>query len=705
MLTIDFETRSRVDLKKCGTSVYARHPSTEIMCLAWAMHMDDVKVWKPGDDPKDLIYASYVATRVEAHNAFFERLIWHHICHTRLGWPDVDFEKWRCSLAACSRLALPRSLDGAGVAVGVEIRKDDAGKKIMQRLCKPKKPSKKDPSEWDNDPTKFERLYSYCARDVESERAISEAIRPLTSSELKVWQLDQRINLRGIAVDRIAIENAIEVVEAVGEENNKRIAVLTNDSVKSTNQVKAICDWIEQASGERPDSLAKGSIESLLEREDISPNVRSVLELRLRSAKASVKKLKAMLDRCDDDNRIRGNLVYHGASTGRWAGAGIQIQNFTRGTLSEFETDLVHRMLPASDADLLEMLFGDALESISGSLRSMVVSEPGKRLLVCDFAQIEARVLAWLAGQDDLLADFKANKDVYVAMASRIYETPENEINKSQRFFGKTAVLGLGYGMGAKAFKNWVNVNKVDCELAFAKRVVKIYRDANDKIKSLWRDVGTACIRAIETQQPHRVGRLEMSCDSDWLRITLPSKRQLHYREPHLVEVIAPWSEGHEGDIIADEDAKQQIEDLGVELGDRTTDRWTGCSVPKGVITALRKIAKTDLEKKEPQYIKQIQFYGVASTTRKWGKERTYGAKLVENIVQAVARDFLVEAMFRVERAGYPIVATIHDEIMSERENGEGSLEEFESLMRKIPKWGRGCPIEVEGFESGRYRK
>ena len=727
MITIDFETRSRVNIKKCGTSVYARHPSTEVLCLAYAMRDGNVRLWKPGDPkPEALLDAvSWGIEPIEAHNVFFERNIWRWICHERMGWPDVKFDQWRCSMAACCRLTFPRSLEGAGAAIGTKQQKDDAGHKIMLRLSKPKKPSKADPSEWDNDPAKFQKLYEYCRQDVTAEAEISRSIEPLTNSELKVWQLDQRINLRGLAVDRAALKNALAIVEQTYKDCCQSIVALTREGIgtpkegviSTPKQVAAIRDWIEFRVGEKPENLSAETVSVWLNRDDIPFPVRRILEIRQEASKASTAKLKSMLARCDDDGRVRGNLVYHGATTGRWAGSGIQIQNYPRGTLSSDEIELVHRLLPSYNGRVLDLLLGPPIDCISSSLRSMVRAEEGNRLLVCDFASIEARVLAWIAGQDDLLATFAAGGDVYKAMASKIYDVDESEVEKTQRHVGKTAILGLGYGMGWRAFVDTCHrMAGVVIDNSMSKRVVKIYRGSNDRIKELWGSVGSACIRAIETQQPHRVGRLEITCDNDWLRIKLPSGRQLHYRHPHLVEVIAPWSKGNTGTIYGPQTLLPQLEQLGIEVGsDHTTgwatrhpcdEGWLDCSVPIGVNQILANLGiKAQLKKKEPKYIKQIQFMGVDSLSRKWTTQRTYGAKLVENIVQAIARDFLCEAMFRCEREGYPIVATVHDEIICERKVGEGSLGEFESVMRTIPKWGRGCPIEVEGFEAERYRK
>jgi DNA polymerase bacteriophage-type len=239
-----------------------------------------------------------------------------------------------------------------------------------------------------------------------------------------------------------------------------------------------------------------------------------------------------------------------------------------------------------------------------------------------------------------------------------------------------------------------------------AHQVVKVYRSVNDQIAALWGQVERAAVEAIQTGEVQKVGLLQFESNPDWLKIRLPSGRHLHYRKPRLVEVIAPWSTGYSADIIAGPHQEEFLLSIGVGLGERNVDVLVGCRVPATALRTVKECFKTKrVEKKPPRRIHQIEFDSVNSVTRKWGPSRTYGAKLVENIVQAVSRDFLVAAMYRVENSGYPVVGSVHDEILSEVPDGFGSLEHFEELMRAVPSWGTGCPIDVEGFESRRYRK
>lgn len=712
----DFETRSRVDLRKCGSSVYARHESTEVLCLAWTVNGGDVQLWVPGDpDPVALFNEIEKGTLVCPHNAMFERQIWRHICHERFGWPDVQFKQWRCSAAACSRLTLPRSLEGAGAALGLAVQKDDAGHRLMLKMCKPRRETKNNKAEWHETPEDLQKLYRYCERDVETQALLSETAGQLTASELKVWQLDQRINLRGIPVDRKGIRNALAIVEAVHTNCCEQIEKLTDGTVKTPKQVAAIRSWLLEKQGLVLPNLAAETVKNALASE-LPPAARELLELRQMAGKASTAKLQAFLSRCDEDGRVRNNLMYHGAATGRWSGYGVQIQNFPRGILNRFEIGLIHELLPDRNPRVLDMLLASPMDCISSSLRSFIQAEPDKRLMVCDFASIEARVLAWIAGQHDLVQVFREGGDVYKVLAGDIYGITPDEVTKTQRQVGKIGALALQYGMGPKKFVLACKVmGGVKITRKFAKQVVETYRKSNDRIKSFWGELNTAAIRAIQLNQPHRVGRLEIDSDGEWLTIQLPSGRKLHYREPELVEVRAPWSEGFEGAIQFDEKQTEDridkilnaLEELDVDVSDVGRDRIEVKRIPKESTPGVRRLRLPweDLHELEPKYIEQIQYKSVNSVTRKWGHNRTYGGKICENATQAIARDFLVEAMLRVEHAGYEIIGTVHDEIIAEIPYGFGSQAEFDRIMCQVPMWGAGCPINVDGYEAERYRK
>lgn len=703
-ITIDFETRSRVDIRKTGASRYARDESTEVLCLAYSS-FGEIKLWKPGDpDPYDLFKAIESGQLIEAHNVGFERDVWLHVCVKSMGWPPIPEEQWRCSMAACCRLALPRSLGQAADALKLKVTKDAAGSRVMLQLCKPRKATKNDPSEWDNTPSKFQRLYEYCIQDVLTEQAISQSIPGLTAFELSVWQLDQRTNNRGIQIDVSAIEHALACVDLALSVAKAELSQITNGSVGSPNETSRLLKWVRGQGVDMKD-LTKQTVSELLATEDLPTPVRRTLQIRQSTSRSSTAKLRSMLDRCDEDGRIRGNLVYHGASTGRWAGSGVQIHNFPRGSLSLSEIDLVHKVLPLRDIDGIDCLLGPPMDVISSALRSFLISAPGHRLLVGDFAQIEARVAAWLVGETELLEGFRSGEDVYKPMAAKIYSKPVEDVTKNERQLGKVAVLGCQYGLGVKGFQSSVKTQAgMTVTNQFAKQAVATYRSANPKIKEIWRNLNLNAVNVVLTGKERSLNGLTIRKSNKTLQIELPSGRSLHYWYPSLKTVRAPWSIGFGGELVLENHIA--AEEVGVEILEVLSNDRYRCRVPGEVYKWVTANAvEYDLTPLEPQYIDQIEYYSVHSQSRKWIPTRTYGGMLFENIVQAIARDFLAEAMLRLDKAGYASIGTVHDEVICEMPEGVGSLKEFDKLLREVPAWGEGCPIDTEVFESGRYRK
>lgn len=697
MIHIDFETRSKADLRKTGSHRYAADPSTELMCMAYNLtgKVGDTQLWTPGSlCPPALANMINQGEPVCAHNAAFERAIWEQVCVEKLGWDYIAPEQWRCTLAGCSRQGLPRSLDTAGAVLGIDCPKDKEGHRIMMQLCKPDKNG-----EWVTSTDKMLGLYEYCKRDVDAEIAIYNALEPMPESELRIWQLDQEINFRGLRID---VDSATKFLEAVKDYRvnlQTELRKLTEGAVETGKQVTAMRKWLANRGVRLPD-LRKATVEDAIA-SDIDSDSRRALEIRLQLSAASTGKLEAMILRSESDSRLRGNLVYHGASTGRWAGTGLQVQNFPRGSFSQTEVEIAREVLPYG-AEGLQLMFENPIEVAKSSLRSMITAEPGHSLFVCDYASIEARDLAWICRQDDLVQDFRNGDDVYVSMAASIYNCERSEVTKDQRLVGKIAILGLGYGMGAKTFKMTCSSWGVPCKFGFARKVVQAYRAKHDKIKKFWTDINEACTYSVLHHKQISINRLTIEADDEWMRITLPSGRQLMYAEPTVEEVEAPWSKGHTGNIRWEGDEDDLFEG-NVVWEESHGNLYSECKFYDTNWLQKHLHLTDSVEEMEPQMIPQLQYKSVVGQGRKWRPTRTYGGKLTENIVQAIARDFLAEAMLRVKDE-YPIVATIHDEIVSEAEDHK-SLEDFERLMEVVPSWGEGCPIAVEGYKAKRYRK
>ena len=345
-LTIDFESRSRCDIRACGPWVYAEHPSTEILCLAAKVDNDPPGIYVTedfglfsrsilqyvSDDIVDLIEKVDI---IEAHNAEFETAMWHHICHRRWGWPDLPLEKMRCSAAKAATCALPRDLDGACRALGLPVQKDRAGHALMMKMCKPRKPTKNNPNEWVEDAESLIRLFRYCLQDVEAEHALSEALPDLSEQELAVWRLDQKINRRGVYVDMPAVDGMIAMTEEWKAMLIDEIIALSDGVVTSGSQIARILDVLGQE-GMDAEDLTKGTVLEMLAG-DLSPKARRMLEIRQSLGKSSVSKYRALRSSVNSDSRARGLLMYHAASTGRWGGKRFQPQNLPRECVADVD--------------------------------------------------------------------------------------------------------------------------------------------------------------------------------------------------------------------------------------------------------------------------------------------------------------------------------------------------------------------------------
>ena len=684
LATIDFETKSKCDIKKAGGWRYSEDPSTDVLCLKFKLPDREMGLWTPvfdslEDDPMGPLNPLFDWIKngglVEAHNSGFEEAIWQNVMHKKYNAPLVRPSQWRCSASKASALALPRSLEEVGKALGLPIEKDMEGRRLMLKMSKPRKPLKKekeeilknpdvslrddgltfyhDPSDhefnlWHESPKDFIRLFDYCHRDVETEELASASMFDLSPDELKIWQLDQEINRRGIFCDAPLIKKSLEFIEIYSEVLTKELQEVTKGEIQTSGHLKKILTWLEDE-GIFMDGLAKAKIEEALKWDFLSPEARRVLEIRQALALTSPKKLKAMLAMAGvDDSRIRGALLYHGASTGRWSGRGIQPQNLPRGTVKDVETCILD--LEKMSYETFAEKYPDVLGAISSCIRGMLCAPKGKKLVCADFSSIESRALFWLAEDLDGLEIYNTHGKVYEAMASEIYNIPMESVKKGsfERQLGKQAVLGCGYQMGWKTFITTCEGYGIEITAKQSKMAVDAYRNKFWRVKAFWYEAERCAIEAV--LKPGKViqnGKVFWKKVGDFLFCKLPSGRKIAYKDPQIKRGETPWGE------------------------------------PKDLLT----------------------FMGVDSKIRKWTRQKTYGGKLVENITQAVARDFMAEAMLRVEDAGYEIILTVHDELLAETDEGFGSLEEFETIMAQRPSWGLDCPIEVEGWEGKRFKK
>lgn len=667
----DFETYSEIDVRKVGAYQYAKHPSTEVLMLAYKLPRQNTKLWrawKKEPFPQELIDAINAEYVLEAHNVPFERWVWKFQLHDKLGVPMP--KRFLDTMATCAYRSLPLSLDDVGRVLQLDVQKDKEGKQLIQKLSKPRKPTKKDPSRRCLDPDLLEKFGQYCIRDVDAEYSLYQAIGDLPSDEYAVWVMDQRINSRGVTIDVEAVDSAVVVVEEATERLLKKLNEVTKGKVQTGKQVEKLIEWCSANGWDMPNMKAN-EVQDALTEEHLPEEVKSVLQIRQALSKSSTSKLAAFKNCTDtDDNKVRGLLQYHGASTGRWAGRLVQPQNFPRGNVkSKMETMIA--AVKTRDVDLIEMLFSTpAVNVVASSLRGMIVASPGRKLYVADFSAIEARVVMWLAQQWDAVDAFhaydrKEGPDIYCFMASKIYQRPVNkDDDPDERQLGKVTILGCGYQMSGNKLRIQAGqAYGIELTEETANMLVKTYRESYKEVVNLWRGLEDAAIHAVEhkTKTTFRDVSFERVVDDSgtWLTMILPNGRRLWYRSPGLQEVTIPYKDKETGeDKVFTKDA--------------------------------------------------LFYYGKdAKHQGRWGKIFTYGGMLTENAVQAIARDIMVAAMRRVEKAGFEIILSVHDELICEKDDdGVDRLDQFVDLM-KGPNdlWFQHCPVSAEGWSGYRYKK
>ncbi len=633
-VSIDFETRSAVDLRKTGVYKYAADQSTDIWCMAYkAPWSDDVLVWQPGDAVdthlEDWIIAGGL---LSAWNANFERTIWNNIMVGRYQWPATKIKQWRCTMAQASAMGLPRALGQAAAVLGVEEQKDKTGAALMLRMARPRKVNADGSYTWWNTKDKVDALVAYCRQDVRTELSVAETLNAVPDSERRLYQLDQRINDRGVKVDIDLIDRVSKLANDASENIDAEMKRLTNGQVKAATNAMDLTAWL-RGYELNVNSVDKQTVTRLLAMDGLHPIIKQVLRLRQDGAKSSTAKYDAMVNAANADDRMRGLLMYHGAATGRWSGRLVQPQNFPRPQKKQDELDEIIAKLKA-DQDVSEHGAGTVLAS--DLLRSMLIADDGHRLMFADYSAIEARVLAWVAGQNDLVETFRKGGDVYKEMASAIYNVGVESVTDGQRQVGKMAILGCGYGMGGKRFAEQCATMGIKVGEDEAKRIVSVYREKNNRIAQYWRDVEQDFVDMVKGAG--RVGSVELP---------LPSGRSLTYHNPRIIQRETPWG-------------------------------------------AMRDTAQVDT---------------LNSVTRQWVSQIIWGGLLTENVVQATARDMMATAMMALEIKGYPVILSVHDEIICEVPDDFGSLDEMIDIMTRVPAWAQGCPINAEGKEGKRYRK
>jgi len=704
-----------------GARVYAEHPSTEVLTMSYDLKDGKGKRrWKPGQGlPQDLFDHLAAGGLIETHNAMFERVIWTFVCQVKYGFPPLNPKQLRCSMAKARAFSMPGALANLGKVLNTSTQKDAEGKRLLDLFSKPQKPSKKAPAlrvRPEDAPEDGAKLEAYCDTDIESEGDASRLIPDLIPQELDYWLADQEINFRGVGIDLESVRNCIAIVNQVLDVYGQESVALCGLRPSQLQKLKV---WLSER-GVNLDKMDADSIEDELKRTDLGADVRRVLELRALTGSASVKKVFAMLYHSNRDGRACDLFVYHGARTGRDTHADIQPGNlpkagpkirwcdampcrqpyaFDRASCpwcnasAAFSTETspdpeveakgwCWEAVPAALAviatqsvDVLEYYFGDAMLTISGVIRGMFISAPGKDLICSDYSSIEAVVTAVLAGEQWRLDAFERKDDIYLASASRItghsmdwYRANGYKKHPDRQKIGKPAELGLGFGGYLPAWRQFDDSDTWTDDQV--KELIMQWRDASPLIVEAWGGqtrgkpwkpssyelfgLEGAAIAAIQNPGKRYTYRLiSYEVVSDVLYAILPSGRRLSYHSPRLRS-----------------------------------------------------------HKRKPDWPSQLEITFMTWNNNPkmgplgWVRMKTFGGRLFENVVQAVARDIMAYAVVNLEKAGYPVVLRVHDELVSEVPEGVGTIEQFEAIMQTLPAWAKGWPIRAAGgWRAKRYRK
>ena len=662
-LTIDLESRSKINLPKCGMYRYAEDESTDIMCFAFKCDDSPAELWVPGkflhllgvEDPEvefdlmtdeDVEYLIAQASVIECHNAGFEAVMWHEIMHKRYGFTDLPLDKLRCSAAKASSFALPRALGKACEVLGLSQQKDKVGYDIMMKMCKPNKQGN-----WEEKPEDFKKLCEYCKQDVEAEHALSKELYDLSDFEQKVWKVDQIINRRGVAVDLEAIEAVSEKVKSYEKSLLLECQQLTQGAIRSPRQVAASIKWLKDEHAIEVDNLQKGTVEELLGSGEVPKKVERFMQIRQAVSRASVAKFSSMQRYACKDGRVRGSMLYWGAErTGRWAGKGVQPHNMPRKCDINGPDNF-----KAFDHKFLMSIYGDVLRGASQSIRPTICAKPGSEFICRDYASIEGRILAWLACEINVLDAYNRGKDMYKVAAAPVFGKKYEEVNNDERQVGKVIELACGYQGFTGAFAAMAKNYGLDIPEDEAAKAIMAWRETRSRTVALWHGLQSAAFKAVKNDGVYSYGRIKFGKRGRYLHMRLPSGRLLSYFDPSITTVTDKWKR-----------TKEVISFMGV-------DNRPG-----------------------------------SPTQGKWTRLTTYGGKLCENAVQGMARDVLAEAIVRLVDAEEPVVMHVHDEVVVElpkRNITEKRIAGIELMMLQTPEWLEGCPLDVSGWVGKRYRK
>lgn len=741
--SIDFETRSATDIK-LGVERYSKDPTCEVITLSYRLPGCELARWNRGPHlnwdvapagastilasagqalafevarrPQALLDHVAAGGLVRGWNVMFEWHIWNNVCVPKYGWPELKLEQLVDTMAQAAACNLPQALGKCAEVLGLpqDKQKDKRGKYLIQRLCKPHKPTKTRPGIWVEDPELFAEMCDYCDQDVVVEETIAKKLRPLSPFEQQVWLLTQRINLRGVPLATDEIQVIGQVVELEKARLNAELAVVTGRAVLKATDRKGLLDWCnaqmqefsaaidfvddedEEAQGPEeqavdPDdseavpalmaNMRGKTVEEVLKRTDLPPAVRRALEIRAAVVQTSTAKFLKMLKIVAADGTAKNLFVYHGAGTGRWASrGGLNVQNFTRPILKQADIDLAFEMIQLGIREgaqvayeALYLLFGDqVMDAMVSCLRGVIKAPEGYEFIDADYSSVENRVAAWLAGQLDKLKMFSEGLDEYKVFASRrLFKVPYEEVTGQQRQFTKPVILGGIFGLGWKGLIDYSKQYGVEMQPEEAQSAVKELREEYDKVRDLWYDCGDASVAAVrDPGQWYSAGeKLELVCHKGFLWMRLPSRRLISWFAPRIESRLAPWKK-YRKVMVSSADGGWHEEEIEED-------------VYKDVVTVE----------------------GIDQKTRQWKRFPLIGSSIFQSATQATARDVLAHGVLLTEAADYPAVLLAHDEAMVVVKKGTGDPDEFGSLLCTRADWFADLPLAYETWTSNRFQK
>ena len=643
MIRLDFETRSRANLRKVGVWRYAEDPSTEILCFAYKIDAGPIRVWRMGQAfPKDLATAITLGAKIKAFNANFERAI-SEMCGPKIGMPVPKVSQWVDTQAVALMCSLPGSLGILADVLKVEQQKDKDGTRLLRKFSMPKKNGTfVEPKEGPED---FSLLMEYCKQDVRTEESVDKAL-PIhdLGEEQRVWELDSVINKRGIPMDLRLIKGAIAIERRAQAEAKKSLTQMTNGAVTSPNQTAKIIAFAKKHKYELQ-NVQLATVTAAILDPGVPRIVKDVLRIRKRTSQAAVKKYAAAASAVCADGRIRSIHRYHGAHTGRWTCTLLQTQNLARPKTKLDDTD--NELIRRGDYESLELLYGDPMAVLRDAVRH-IISSLGidDQLLVCDLSSIEARVLGWLASDPKYLKAFREGLDLYKVTAAEIFGCEYDDVTDDQRWVGKQAVLALGYSMGVDTFYTQCVKSKPDISRGLLERAVKAYRKTYYRIVKYWSLIEAAAVSAVaKPGTTTRAGAVSFQMVQGYLTMKLPSGRRLWYPEARIIIQKTKWGEN-----------------------------------------------------------KAVVAYKTCIKKRLWVTKTTYGGRLAENAVQAISRDVFVHGMLLMWEKKLHIIFHTHDEAVAHVKKTR-NIQEVVDCMTAVPKWSPGLPLGAKGFATKFYRK